>query len=204
MENNRYEILPIAVALFVVITISSIFYCYFSGNSYIHVLISKFLEFKLVDVKNIATIVYGFIAILIGYFYFYKRIKIDEEKAKNDRVRSRLNYLYDELNRADEIIDIILSGAIQNEDDLNQSRRKLDNMLILFGVYLENHDKLIGFNSDELKSLLQVHSFISQSEIISERDLKELKESDLATEKLKYLDCIQEARTICLQKLESY
>ncbi len=180
-----------------------IFCQYFSTDFQPHKVLERLSTLGLQDWQAISGIFYGAIGLFLGYLFFNKRVTIDNRNLVNDRVRKRLSYIYDEFNRADTISEMILDITIRNDDDLNQARAGLDKKLTLINAYLDNNDKLLKFNAEELNSILKVHSFISNSEIIFSLDYKTLKKTDRSGERLRYLDIIQEARTICLQKMES-
>lgn len=192
------QICPIIAITFIIFSIVCYYFSLIKHASLPLIIINYLCAMTLSDWKDIATIFYGAIGLMPGYRYFDKRVIIDRKEAKDERARKRISYIYDELNNADKVTDLILNREVKNDDDLQKARAKLDKIFILITTYLDSNNSLLGFDSDELEIILTVHSFIIHSDIIFK-----IKYSDLSAEKIEYMNVIQEARTICIQKIET-
>lgn len=187
---------------FAFLSISFIFFSFFFKEQ-LSYLIDIMSSLNLEDWRSIATIVYGIIGLSLGYWYFNKKIEIDKNDLRNDRSRNRLTFIYDELNRTDKLTSMILDLDISSNESLSKIRAQLDRMFLLINLYLDNNENLLGFSDDEIKSIIAVHSFIINSEILSSLEFKDLKKEECSKEDVKYIEILQEARTILLQKIES-
>lgn len=196
--------MPIAVAALSSFFIGLICGLKFSDINYLEVVLTSLSQMEIRDWQSASSIIYGALGLILGYLFFHKRVIIDNQNHEHDRIRSRLSYIYEEFKRVDDLANQIFSREAKDDIKLCEVRSKLDKTLILMNEFLDNNDKLMKFNSDELESILKVHSVISNSNVISEVNHRVLEEADITEERLLFSDAIQEARTICLQKMESF
>lgn len=171
-------------------------------SDYLVFILSEISKLKLEEWRSIAIILYGAIGLLLGYWYFSKKISFERKNLKDDRARRRLSFLYDEFCKGDELINKIFDKDISDESELKQVRVKIDRIFQSINIYLDNNETLLGFTGGEIKSLLKVHSFIVNNHQLFKAELRFIKKDDLSVEYEKYLDIILDARSICLQKEE--
>ena len=202
MKKSKDNVFLFYIMFFAFLSISFIFFSFFFKEQ-LSYLIDIMSSLNLEDWRSIATIVYGIIGLSLGYWYFNKKIEIDKNDLRNDRSRNRLTFIYDELNRTDKLTSMILDLDISSNESLSKIRAQLDRMFLLINLYLDNNENLLGFSDDEIKSIIAVHSFIINSEILSSLEFKDLKKEECSKEDVKYIEILQEARTILLQKIES-
>lgn len=202
MKKTKDEIF-IFVLLFLCLSTIFLIIFYFYFDQELNDFYTTLGQLSLTDWRSVAHIGYGALGLILGYWYFIRKVKLEDTNSKKDRARKRFSYLYEEYCRGDELVNEILDLEVLNENDLKKKRNQIDRLFLSINNYLDCNDSLLGFSSDELESLLAVHSFINSSEIIFEMKFDNLQKSDTANEYDKYCDVIQDARTICLQKEES-
>jgi hypothetical protein len=171
--------------------------------SFIAEIFSGLTSMVLKDWQAITSIIYGASGLLLGYSFFKARVGIDSKNSEDERVRKRLLYVFDEINQSDDTADLIWNLDVKNQKELEQARRKLDKKLALMTVYLDNNDTLLKLNESELQTVVKVHSIFNSSKVLSEVNFQELRKSNRSSDQLDFSDAIQEARTICLQKIET-
>lgn len=165
----------------------------------------KISNITLQEWQQLSNLVYGASGIMLGYLYFKSKIAIDEDYAKKDRIRNRITYIREELIQVDKLIDQILQLQINDKDELTRVRLEIDKrFMLLMNNFIESNSDLIGFEKNELDSIVALNSFVSNSAIISEIDLSLLKnESNRSSERIKYLEKLYEATTMCMLKIEN-
>jgi len=182
-------------------------YCeYFQSDQFFFIqkAVNTLLDLNLKEWQALATIVYGAVALSLGYIYFSRKLTVDNEVSANDRARKRLIYLLEQLDRIDAIAIKILNLDFDNNKHLKRAREELDRVLLLIDLYLDNNDKLLKLTTKELDVMVKVHSYISNSVIISEMTYDDLSETNCIEEYYSYIDVTQDARSVCLQKEELY
>ena len=142
------------------------------------------------------------IGLFLGYNYYRLRMQYEQENSKRERIRGRIDYILNDLNRLDAFVEEMLNLlARDNETEaIQEIKAKLERGFELISVYLEKNDHLLGFSKDEEKSILAVSSFVDA--IIKKIENDDNKDQNFKKDKIKYIPIIQEARTTCVQKVE--
>lgn len=143
----------------------------------------------------------GFIGVCLGFFYYFHKIDVENNKSESDRVRSRINVIIDHLNKYDEYVDEILEKRFDDAKRLSYLRSKIRRGPEIINALLQHNDKLVkGFNTDDVMTILQVFSFVEKSDQIQNLDIDDLLKADLKNIRSDYIDQIQEARKTCYLK----
>lgn len=190
----------IALGLFFIIYLFMDYYfpCFFINK--LQWILGKSLD----DWYKSASILYGALGLYLGYLFFIKKNEFDNDILRNEKSSKFVQYIYDEINNADKIVSIILKADLTSQQELDSARAKLDTMFLSLNNLLDNNDALLRFTSDELDTIIKLHSHISNNNIIFNADLDKITIDDANKEKLNYIPVLQEARSTCLQKLASY
>jgi len=170
------------------------------------VFIHKFTN--LASVRNYYTILFagistlmGFSGVLLGYYYFFHKLEIDDCNSKLDRSRARINLIIEQLNIYDEYVSEILDKRFDKPKRLSYLRSRIQRGPEIIQALLSCNRELIhDFNKDDIMTILAVFSLVEKSKPISEYNHRELIREDLKDVRGEYIDKIQEARKICYLK----
>lgn len=155
--------------------------------------------------SSIISIFVGVAGITLGYFYFVNKKETDAEISGRERIRKRLDAFIAELNKYDDLVNKILNRAVSDDSDLKITRDKIAMINDNMSIHLELGDKLLGLKDDEIRTIIRIHSFVEQNPLLMDSDQSALDRTDsihIWSVKTKYIDLIQNARRVCLSKLE--
>jgi len=137
----------------------------------------------------------------LGFYYFFRKNRLESEGKIRDRCFGRIEELHKQLNSYDSAVDNILALKVTSQPELDSSRHTVRRSFEIVNVILDVDTALLTWSDDELRSILQVNSFVDKSDLIMNVSFEELKCSEiLKVEYEKYLDYLQEARKTCLSK----
>ena len=143
----------------------------------------------------------GSVGLYLGYLYYRLQNTFFLKNEEKQRKRVRLDHIMDELNKIDSHVRIFFKPEkFSDADLLNDAKEGLERGFLSISIYLEQNEKLLGFSGDELKKLVSVASFIENEKVASCKYDEDRK--ILEGKKYRYIQVIQEARSVCVQKME--
>lgn len=154
---------------------------------------------------SVLGIFFTMIGLILGYFYYINKIETDANNAKRERIRKRLDSLIAALNEYDDLVNTIICLNVKDKDELKFIRNKINRSNEQISSQLEQGDTLFGLSKDEIKTIIRIHSFVEQNPFLMEDDYDELLNRDQSLIwmiKNNYTERMQEARKVCLSKLE--
>ncbi len=206
LRDIASAVMRIVFSLFLllnVLMITGYFYKFFTVGFLPIIGFTELTKMKISDWGQIATILYGGMALVLGYYFYKSKNRLDEETASSERKRARINFIYEELANACELVQRILKNQIEDELVLSGVRSRISVMMSMINDQLENNDPLLGFDDEELTKIIKVNSYVDNSKCISVTSLNDLKSSNLIKEWANFVEINQEARTICLLRAEN-
>lgn len=142
--------------------------------------------------------------ILLGLYYFVRKNRIDTANRLKERRSKRIDILHDQLNAYDNIIDEIISLQVENQEALDRCRRRAKRAFELINAILDADGCVLDWTAQELKTILAVDSYVDNHPIIMDATHDELNEyKDIEVVRAEYIDRLQEARKVCLEKADS-
>lgn len=200
-------IFPIAV----IILFLPIAYFIFSPLQFLSV--NKILVHKLPNLseaRNYYTVVstavsalIGVAGVCLGFFYYFHKKEVDDNKSGADRRRARISLIIEQLNKYDDYVDEILCKRVDSAIKLDYIRGKISRGPEIINAMLEQNETLnIGFDRDDIMIILQVFSFVDKCPEISSYHYNTLQSTELKFIKSDYIDKMQEARKVCYLKTE--
>ena len=146
-----------------------------------------------------AQLILGLGGLILGICYYHLRKNFFLINEKKQRVRNRLDHIIDELNKIDGHVRTLFKSKIPDRSELIDVKNSLDAESQWINLYLEINDELLGFSKDELGKLVSVGSFIEK--VVYSQDDQDGSSLDSTTYQY-YIQMLQEARAVCLKKME--
>jgi hypothetical protein len=161
-------------------------------------------KFSLDSARNYYTVLSSFVALLgivLGFLYYIHKLGVDRKGAEQERKRQNLDYLIRELKTYDELVDEIIHFRFSNCDELEKIRGKISRSYETIILMLMHKTKLLGLNDNEAQTILRVHSFVEQNDILMKEQFDNLTKEKTLSVKSAYVDLFQEARKTCFEKI---
>ncbi len=144
----------------------------------------------------------GILGLILGYYYYKSRLEYDQCNVEKEKKRCRLQIIFEQLEAYNAIIERVFILDIQNENELTKLRDKIERSFELIEICLELNDKLFNFTNEEIKTILAVNSFVDKNALIMRENFDSLSRQAFQSIRLNYIDKIQKARGVCLNKME--
>lgn len=148
----------------------------------------------------------GIAGVLLGYFYFKSRLDYDDRTRTRDRQRVQLNLLLDRIDRVDQAIGDLLAGE-SGEAPLHPVCQRIFRELDQMVAILEDGDRLLGLNDDDLLAIVKLNSFVEHF-AREKHDRHPIHGVDRvsgaetqAEAREEYADRLQEARARCIRRI---
>lgn len=142
--------------------------------------------------------------ILLGLYYFVRKNRIDTANRLKERRTKRIEVLHEQLNNYDSIVDEIISQQVNDQEDLDRCRRKAERAFELITAILDADGCVLDWSDKELETILAVDAYVNNHPIIMEVTHDSLNEyKDIEIVRSEYIDLLQEARKVCLEKADS-
>jgi len=145
------------------------------------------------------TIIPGILALFLGIFYFFYRLKYDSDARVTETRRQQLKLLSEQLSIYDCYVEKILNKIPSNNKELTYLRNKISKQFELINVMLKSYKDVLKFNENDIDSILDVDSFVDNSEIIMRTPYETYIKESLYVTRDQYIEKIKTAQKICLK-----
>lgn len=142
-------------------------------------------------VSSITSSIVGITGIILGMFYYF-----DKER------RSKTNILKKEIEDYDTCVKNILKLTIKDEEELKETRTKIDSINDRINMMLDNDTKFIRLDDRHVSKILNINSVVEKSEVIMRISFDELKRVDKASVLDVYEAALKEALLVCYGELK--
>jgi hypothetical protein len=161
---------------------------------------SGFLDnFKLENLQKISlmgNLLIALFGLAAGVYYFWKRLKVESERDKVNRVREHTKSLLELIDDYDKCIN----SSINNQALAAMGRiRRIEVGRIFTSIqhFLEANQTLIGFSETEIQDLMQFHSVIDNSKLSRGKTAL----GPQGSVKTDYHKALKNARQVCWKKM---
>jgi hypothetical protein len=142
--------------------------------------------------------------ILLGLYYFVRKNRIDTANRLKERRAKRIEVIHDQLNVYDSIIDEIISLQVKDQEELDRCRRKAKRAFEIINAIIDADGCVLDWTDKEINTIIAIDSYVDKNYILMESSHDELNEcSDIEIIRAEYIDRLQEARKVCLEKADS-
>lgn len=151
-------------------------------------------------VYSVLTVIMGIAGLILGYFYFDNRKKVDHEDREREHTRKRLEAIIEEFNAYDKYVHRILGFSIRDPQELNELRIEIERTFEVVQDMLDQWQSLLKFDQGDVRAIIKVNSFVDQSEPIMRKEFAKLSLAELYPIKDEYLELVRVARRTCYLK----
>ncbi len=153
-------------------------------------------------ISSIVTTLSSFAGVTLGLFYYFHKKENDEKSGRNERIRTRIKLIIDQLNTYDSLVAEVILKRVENEKDLEIVRGKISRCPEIINAILDNNEKLLNFKPDEVETIMKLFSFVEQCKYIMEEPHDTVSTVEIRDIKGTYIDLLQETRKVCYLKSE--
>lgn len=153
-------------------------------------------------ISSIVTTFSSFAGVTLGLFYYFHKKENDEKAGRNERIRTRIKLIIDQLNTYDSLVAEVILKRVENEKDLEKVRGKISRCPEIINAILENNEKLLNFKPNEVETIMKLFSFVEQCKYIMEEPHDIVSKGEIRDLKETYIDLLQETRKVCYLKSE--
>lgn len=145
------------------------------------------------------TFTLGSFGLILGFFYYIHKIKVEADASSIERKRKRLDDLIAKLDLYNTRVLSIINSCFTNPQDLTQLRSEIEYSYDSIVIMLELNQELLGLNESDAKTILKVTSFVDKSAIMRGNYIS----TKTITSSIKddYNNLIQDARRVCYKNV---
>ncbi len=200
----------VGMAAVVFLGVVWLFYHYFiqpfySASLYTSAVVSKLditgLRNYYIIVGSISGTFTALSGVLLGFFYYFHKHKVDEEQLLQGKKSRLVETLLTEINEYDALVDKILNREFDGQNELQLLRGRIRRKFEMVYLVIEEKNHVLGFSKNTQIELFDVNQFVDDSRIIMEIEHNEINESLLDECRAKYIDKIINSRRVCLEGL---
>lgn len=151
--------------------------------------------------QSIITIIVSIFGLILGYFYYNNRKKVDSNNALESRRKFYLDKLFEQINKYDHSILLILTNAGIKDEVLKLNRVIIEQTWDIIEAMIEPQISLLNFSESELEVIIKLNSFVDQNDLILHSDFKNVTPQDLNNIKSVYQELLKAVRLLCLKKI---
>lgn len=152
--------------------------------------------------SSISSMAISGVGAYLGYYYFKSKKKHEDDINKRSRLRSRFEYIISELNKYDENVENIFEKKFSCEKELRLTRHKIRRSFENIESMLETNGEFLCLSDKEICTLIDVRSFIDNSEQIMQYPFDKAKNIHFPLIQEKYMSLIKRAKILCFTKSE--
>jgi hypothetical protein len=204
MDNKKKLLIFIVVILLLfVVTLPFL-------NNYCFQFFDKLLQYIKMEkdyyssISYIVSINVGIFGLLLGFFYFHNRRKIDIDIKERELRSKRIEILINNIDEYDRLVHHILNKTVKDNLDLKKTRYDIHRIFEIIGSYLDLGYSLYGMTKINVRKIVKIYSFIDKSPLIMDITFNELaRTSDkiFEAEKKEYQKLVKIARICCLTSI---
>jgi len=176
---------------------------YFSGDNNIKITSDNTSKNAIDNIKNSYTIISILLGLALGYFYYQNKRYYDEFNTNKDRLRKKIQYITDCLNKYNESVLLLICLRFENEKELKYIRMEVEHLFEDVQLLLEENNDLFEFSDCEIKIILDVNAFVDKNKFLTRMDFKELhelKKNFINKIHDEYSEKLNAAKRICYKK----
>ena len=204
MKKKYIPLIIIFIILFL-----GVFYYYFHplfNKSYKQLFIHKITDISYA--RSYYSVLSSFFALLtgltglsLGYIYFTKRIKIEDERLNFNKKLRLIEFLKDEIDKFDDLVDSLICFKFTNEIELNDNRDKIEKSYDKIRLILENNEKFLKLKQEEVIEIVRIYSFVDKCDLIKRTKFKDISKRKLKAQRSDFSIIINNARIVCYNNL---
>ena len=150
-------------------------------------------------IGTISGTVTALIGVGLGFFYYFHKARVDKQQLQEYKRTRLLESLLSEINDYDVLVDKILNREFQNQNELQMLRGKIRRKFEMVYLIVEEKNGTLEFSRNSRIDLFDVNKYVDDSQLIMEKEYKEIKISDELSEcREEYTDKIIKSRRVCL------
>ena len=136
--------------------------------------------------------------IVLGFFYYFHKQKVDKEQLLQDKKSRLVESLLAEINEYDALVDKILNKEFQGQNELQMLRGKIRRKFEMVYLIIQEKNHVLGFSRNAQIELFDVNKYVDDSRIIMETGHSEIGALNLDECRATYIDKIISSRRVCL------